>query len=73
MTNNQMKCSIMYEKIMMQVGDDERMINYEWPYNHVSLCDLILFIIPALQLNIIPLSVTMDRKIKKPLVKLNFW
>ena len=49
------------------------MINYEWPYNHVSLCDLILFIITALQLNIIPLSVTMDRKIKKPLAKLNFW
>ena len=54
----------MYEKIMMQVGDDEQMINYEWPYNHVSLCDLILFIIPALQLNIIPLSVTMDRNKK---------
>ena len=27
-----MKCSIIYEKIVIQAGDDERMINYEWPY-----------------------------------------
>ena len=31
MTNNQTKCSIIYEKIAMRVGDGERMINYEWP------------------------------------------
>ena len=31
MTNNEMKCSIIYEKIVMQAGDDEQMINYEWP------------------------------------------
>ena len=30
-TNNQIKCGIIYEKIAMRVGDDERMINYEWP------------------------------------------
>ena len=30
MTNNQMKCGIIYKKIVMQVGDDEQMINYEW-------------------------------------------
>ena len=29
MTNNQMKCGIAYKKIVMQVGDDEQMINYE--------------------------------------------
>ena len=27
----------------------------------------------ALQINVIPLPVTMNRKIKKPPVKLNFW
>ena len=32
MTNNQTKCDIAYEKTAMQVGDDEQMINYEWPY-----------------------------------------
>ena len=31
MTNNQMKCGIIYEKIAMQAGDDEQIINYEWP------------------------------------------
>ena len=30
MTNNQMKCGIIYKKTVMQVGDDEQMINYEW-------------------------------------------
>ena len=30
MTNKQMKCGIIYKKIVMQVGDDEQMINYEW-------------------------------------------
>ena len=29
MTNNQMKCGIIYKKIVMQVGDDEQIINYE--------------------------------------------
>ena len=29
MTNNQTKCGIIYEKITMRAGDDERMIN--WP------------------------------------------
>ena len=29
--------------------------------------------ITALKINIIPLLVTMSRKIKKPLVRLNFW
>ena len=31
MTNNQMNCSIIYEKIVMEAGDDEQIINYEWP------------------------------------------
>ena len=31
MANKQIKCGIIYEKIAMRVGDDERMINYEWP------------------------------------------
>ena len=30
-TNNQTKCGIIYEKIAMRAGDDEQMINYEWP------------------------------------------
>ena len=30
MANKQIKCGIIYEKIAMRVGDDERMINYEW-------------------------------------------
>ena len=29
-TNNETKCGIIYEKIAMRAGDDERMINYEW-------------------------------------------
>ena len=29
MTNNQMKCGIIYKKIVIQVGDDEQIINYE--------------------------------------------
>ena len=31
MTDNQTKCGIIYEKIAMRAGNDERMINYEWP------------------------------------------
>ena len=31
MTNNQTKCGIIYEKIAIREGDDERMIN-EWLY-----------------------------------------
>ena len=27
----QTKCGIIYEKIAMRAGNDERMINYEWP------------------------------------------
>ena len=30
MANNQMKCGIIYKKIVMYVGDDEQMINCEW-------------------------------------------
>ena len=30
MINKQMKCGIIYKKIVMQVDDDEQMINYEW-------------------------------------------
>ena len=30
MAHKQTKCGIIYEKIAMRVGDDERMINYEW-------------------------------------------
>ena len=33
MPNNQTKCGIIYEKIVMQAGDDERMIHYKWPNN----------------------------------------
>ena len=31
MTHNQTKCGIIYEKIAMRAGNDERMINYERP------------------------------------------
>ena len=31
MANNQSKHSIFYEKIVMWVGDNEQIINYEWP------------------------------------------
>ena len=30
MTNNQTKCDIIYKKLGMRAGDDERIINYEW-------------------------------------------
>ena len=30
MTDNQMKCGIIYKKIVMQVGDGEQMISFEW-------------------------------------------
>ena len=33
MPNNQTKCGIIYEKLVMQAGDDERMIHYKWPNN----------------------------------------
>ena len=33
MINNQTKCGIIYEKIAMLVGDNEQIINYEWPYS----------------------------------------
>ena len=33
MINNQTKCGIIYETIMMRAGDDKQMINYEWPKN----------------------------------------
>ena len=36
MTNGQPKCGIIYEKNTMRTGDDERMINYEWPYEILS-------------------------------------
>ena len=26
-----MNCCIIYEKIVMEAGDDEQIINYEWP------------------------------------------
>ena len=29
--DNQIKCSIIYKKIAMQVGDDKQRIYYEWP------------------------------------------
>ena len=29
--NNQSKCGIIYKKIALRAGDDERKINYEWP------------------------------------------
>ena len=32
MGNNQLKCGILYKKIAMQEGDDERTINYEWSF-----------------------------------------
>ena len=34
-TNNQTKSSEIYEKITMWAGDDEPMINYEWPNNNM--------------------------------------
>ena len=35
MTNNQTKCGIFCEKFAMRLGDDERMINYEWPNDSI--------------------------------------
>ena len=32
MTNNQTKCGIIYEKIVVWAAYDEQMINYEWPH-----------------------------------------
>ena len=29
--NNQLKCGIIYKKVAMRVGDDERITDYEWP------------------------------------------
>ena len=37
MTNNQTKCGIIYEKLVMRAGDDERIINNEWPYKESLL------------------------------------
>ena len=31
MVNNQLRCGIIYEKIAMRAGDDERIINFECP------------------------------------------
>ena len=31
MINNQRKCGVIYEKITLQVVDEEQMINYNWP------------------------------------------
>ena len=36
-TNIQTKCGIIYEKIMMWAGDDERIINYEGPNLNLSM------------------------------------
>ena len=33
MTNNQRKCSTIFEKTAMWASDDEGMINYEWSNN----------------------------------------
>ena len=35
-TNSQTKCGIIYEKIAMR-ADDERMIDYEWTNEGISL------------------------------------
>ena len=42
MTNNQTKYGIIYEKIAMWAGDDERMINYEWPYTSSFSLDTVI-------------------------------
>ena len=42
MTNNKTKCGIIYKKIAMWAGDDERMINYEWP--NMKLINTFIFI-----------------------------
>ena len=31
METNQLKCSIIYKKIVMRAGHDERIINHKWP------------------------------------------
>ena len=44
MIHNQTKCGIIYEKIAMRAGNDERMINYEWPIHTgirtVDVCNM---------------------------------
>ena len=34
--NNHLKCGMIYKKTVMRAGDDERRINYEWPYDQFS-------------------------------------
>ena len=55
MTNNQTKCSIIYEKIAMRAGDDERMINYERPDQkmHTHLLQQHILLQLVIQLNIL--------------------
>ena len=36
-----MKCGIIYKKIAMRTGDDERRINYEWPNKNGLLLQLV--------------------------------
>ena len=30
MANDQLKCGIIYKKLVMQAGDDKQKINFEW-------------------------------------------
>ena len=58
MTNNQMKCSIIYEKIIMWAGDDERIINYEWPnfiviWANLSICFRGKYVFHATWVNVV--------------------
>ena len=41
MANNQLKCGTLYEKNAMPAGDDEQIINWEWPYQATILERLI--------------------------------
>ena len=58
MTNNQTKCGIICDKTAMRAADDERMINYDWPYMEISRLfkniiktEFFLFFVEFLELN----------------------
>ena len=53
MRNNQTKCHIIYKITAMRGGDDEEMINYEWPWFVlvISIKILLIMVQPILYLS----------------------
>lgn len=37
MANNEVKCGIIYDKNVIQVGSDKQMFNYKWSYGYTHL------------------------------------